>query len=237
MKETGKTSVRQAQQGFLNGREPLISARAIRRRLDELATAIPRRIRQRERPVAIVVLQGAFIFAADLLRRITPGYDIEVAFVRCQSYGNDSASSGKVVLTQDLDANVDLRGRTVLLIDDILDSGLTMKFLLEHLRRRGAKRVRVCVLLRRKGQPRDGRPKADFAGFDIGPEFVFGYGLDLRGSYRHLEDVWALPPERTGRRGDGVTGRKSDAGTRRRGDAEKQNRSAAPSAYDENGLL
>ena len=169
----------------------LITARQISRRLNALAREVSRSIPPTERPIAIIVLQGAFIFGADLLRRFAPSYPIDVAFLRCQSYGSEMKSSGHVLLLQDLDPSIELRGRTVLLVDDILDSGLTIRFLLAHLRRRGARRVRLCVLLKRNGRKQK-RPEPDFSGFAIGPEFVVGYGLDFNGQYRHLPDLYAI---------------------------------------------
>jgi len=171
---------------------PLISARQIERRLATLAREIETQIPSRERPIAVVVLQGAFIFAADLLRYLKATYEIDVAFLRCQSYGAATQSSGRVLLLQDIEPDVDLRKRTVLLIDDILDTGLTTEFLVDHLRKRGAKKVRVCVLLHRRESTRKRRLKPDFKGFDIADEFVVGYGLDHAGRYRHLKDLAAL---------------------------------------------
>jgi hypoxanthine phosphoribosyltransferase len=178
--------------GLPAGLKPLFHSHQIADRLKMLAAEIQKRVPARERPIAVVVLQGAFIFAADLLRQFSPGYGIDVAFLRCESYGSGTTSSGKVLLLQDIDHSVDLHGRTVILIDDILDSGLTMEFLMQHLRQRGASRVRVCVLLHRTKAARRKRVKPDFAGFGIGPAFVVGYGLDYDGRYRHLPDLAAL---------------------------------------------
>ncbi|HYF50869.1 MAG TPA: phosphoribosyltransferase family protein [Planctomycetota bacterium] len=175
----------------------LFTAEEIHVRLGRVAREVAKKIDPSERPLAIVVLQGGFIFAADLLRRLPPDFPIDVAFLRCQSYGAGTRSSGRVLLLQDIDPEVDLRGRTVLLLDDILDTGLTMNFLVTHLKRRGAARVCVCVLLHRRRAPRAPkrlarRLKPDFAAFTIGPEFVVGYGLDHDGKYRHLPMLAAL---------------------------------------------
>lgn len=175
------------------GLKPLIPSGRIGTRLKMMAAEISSTIPKSERPIAVVVLQGAFIFAADLLRALPADYPIDVAFLRCQSYGSGTISSGRVMLLQDLDSEIDLRGRTVLLIDDILDTGLTMKFLVDHLRKRGAKKVRLCVLLRRKLNPA-AKVRADFCGFAVGQDFVVGYGLDFDGRHRNLADLAALQP-------------------------------------------
>lgn len=174
---------------------PLIDAQRIAARLGEMAGEIQAAIHPSERPVAIVVLQGAFIFAADLLRKFSPEYPIEVAFLRCQSYGPATRSSGKVLLLQDVDPELDLRGRTVLLLDDILDTGGTMNFLAEHLLRRGAARVSLCVLLERGANRERWALRPDFAGFDAGDGFVVGYGLDINGRHRHLPYLATLKTE------------------------------------------
>lgn len=171
--------------------KPLIDARRIAKRVGEIAQKIARTVPAEERPIAIVVLQGSFIFAADVLRRLPSGYPIDVAFVRCQSYGSGTVSSGRVMLLHDIDLDMDLRGRTVILIDDILDTGLTLEFLTEHLKRRGASRVVLCVLLARKKS--NAKISADFTGFRIASQFVVGYGLDFDGKYRQLPYIAILP--------------------------------------------
>ena len=172
------------------GLKLLISRDRIAQRMPELAAKVHAALKDCDRPVAVVVLQGAFVFAADLLRHLPPRFALEVAFMRCQSYGARTRSTGRVLLLQDLDPDVNLSGRTVLLVDDILDTGLTVKFLMEHLRARGAARVIPCVLVRRaKSAARLARHV--LAGFSVGREFVVGYGLDLNGIYRHLPDLTA----------------------------------------------
>jgi hypoxanthine phosphoribosyltransferase len=183
------------------GFKPLIPPRRIARRVTAMGREAQTVLRGAHRPIAIVVLQGAFVFAADLLRRLPPALKLDVAFLRCASYGDETRSSGRVILMQDIEPEMDLRGRTVLLIDDILDTGLTLRFLVEHLRKRGAARVLTCVLLRRKAKPGARRMHADLVGFDIGPAFLVGYGLDYKGAYRNLPlIVGTTPNERTRRR-------------------------------------
>ncbi len=172
------------------GMKRVISRARIARRLKALAREIQSDLREAPRPLAVIVLKGAFIFGADLLRAMQPEFPIEVAFLHCQSYGSRTTSSGKVTLLQDVDA--DLKGRTVLLIDDILDTGLTLNFLVKHLRQRGAGDVKVCVLLERKNVKRTVACQADFVGFHADHGFYVGYGLDYDGKYRHLPDVAAV---------------------------------------------
>lgn len=172
----------------------VISREKIARRIRALGREIGRSLSPGERPLAVVVLQGGFVFAADLLRYIPDEVGIEVGFLRCDSYGAGTTSKGRVVLLQDLDTTLDLRGRTILLIDDILDSGLTLGFLVQHLKARGVGRIRVCVLLRRKHRKNASPPaiNADFAGFHVGDGFFVGYGLDHAGRHRNLPDLAVL---------------------------------------------
>jgi len=172
----------------------VISRETIARRVRALGRKIARAIAPDERPLAVVVLQGAFVFAADLLRHLPDELGIEVGFLRCDSYGAGTRSKGRVVLLQDLDARLDLRGRTILLIDDILDSGLTLSYLVSHLKARGAERIRICVLLRRKRRMRAPVPavQADFVGFDVDTGFYVGYGLDCASRHRNLPDLAVL---------------------------------------------
>ncbi|MCZ7647180.1 MAG: phosphoribosyltransferase family protein [Planctomycetota bacterium] len=177
------------------GYAPVLARETLQARVAELGAELARALKPRERPVAVVVLQGAFVFAADLLRHVPHSTGLEVAFLRCESYGAATRSRGRVLLLQDLDQALDLHGRTVVLVDDILDSGLTLKYLVRHLKARGAARVKVCVLLKRKaGGARAVR--ADYVGFEIGPEFVAGYGMDHAGKFRHVPDLWAVKPAR-----------------------------------------
>lgn len=172
----------------------VISRERIRRRVRELGREIGRAVSPEERLVAVVVLQGAFVFAADLLRQLPAELGIEVGFLRCDSYGVGTKSKGRVVLLQDLDARLDLHGRTVLLIDDIMDTGLTIHYLVEHLRSRGAERIRICVLLQRKpgrkARARETGP--EFVGFEVNEGFFVGYGLDHADRYRNLPDLSVL---------------------------------------------
>ena len=127
------------------------------------------------------VLRGAYMFMADLSRTID--LPVEIDFMAVTSYGNTTSSSGVVRILKDLDE--DLEGRHVIVVEDIIDSGLTLSYLRRNLENRGAISVEVCALL-----IREGRQKVDeelkYVGFELPPDFVVGYGLDASGKYRNL---------------------------------------------------
>ncbi|MFY7817871.1 MAG: hypoxanthine phosphoribosyltransferase [Akkermansiaceae bacterium] len=164
----------------------LIDEKVIQKRLDTMAAEI-----DREFPagpiVAIVLLKGAFVFAADLLRRIPRPLEIECLNVA--SYHGGTESTGVVKF---LDHSLpDVKGRHVLVLDDILDTGRTLKAVSERLRQEGCVAVHTGVLLA-KDRQREEDVQADYIGFEIGDEFVVGYGLDYKGRYRNLPFVGVL---------------------------------------------
>lgn len=164
----------------------LIDEKVIEKRLDSMAEEI-----DREFPpgpiVAIVLLKGAFVFAADLLRRIPRPLEIECLNVA--SYHGGTESSGTVKFLDH--ALPDVKGRHVLLLDDILDTGRTLKAVADRLREEGCIAVHTGVLLA-KDKVRAEDVQADYVGFEIGDEFVVGYGLDYKGRYRNLPFVGVL---------------------------------------------
>ena len=132
----------------------------------------------------VVILKGSFVFAADLIRALDrAGASPRVDFITLSSYGAGTASSGTVTLTHDLAE--DVAGRSVLIVDDVLESGRTLAFACETLRSRGAADVRTCLLLD-KPEKREVPIEADYVGFAIGDQFVVGYGLDMAHRYRGL---------------------------------------------------
>ena len=144
----------------------------------EIATAEPRDL------LAIAVLKGSFMFAADLLRALHgAGLAPQVEFVHLSSYGAGTASSGQVKVLRDIDSEV--AGRDVLLIDDILESGRTLAFARDMLLGRGARRVLVAVMLEKPGKLAIDMT-ADFVGFTCPDLFVVGYGMDAAHRYRQL---------------------------------------------------
>lgn len=139
--------------------------------------------------ILIGVLKGAVMVMADLARALT--HPVEMDWMAVSSYGTGTTSSGVVRILKDLDA--DIMGRHVLVVEDILDSGLTLSWLMRTLASRGAASVEVFTLLRKPEAVQvDVRPK--YVGFDIPNEFVVGYGLDYAQKYRNLRDVATLAP-------------------------------------------
>jgi len=140
--------------------------------------------------VAVGVLKGAFVFLADLVRAL--GRPVTIDFVGLSSYGSGVASSGTVTVTRPV--HVPIAGRDVLVVEDILDTGLSMRFLLEYLEARTPRSVRVCALLD-KPERRVEPVTAHYVGFVAPAGFVVGYGIDFDERYRYLPDIYRLAEE------------------------------------------
>jgi hypoxanthine phosphoribosyltransferase len=164
----------------------LISAEELRTRVTELGQQISRDYGD-EVPVLVGVLQGAFLFMADLVRAI-PG-EITTDFIGLASYGGGSRSSGQVRILSDLSMPVE--GRHVLIVEDIVDTGLTLSYLRRNIEARHPKSVKVCALVD-KIERRQVEVRIDYVGFTIPNVFVVGYGFDIAGLYRNLPYVAAL---------------------------------------------
>ncbi len=164
----------------------LVSEGQIAARVAELGQALARDYAQAN-PVLVGVLQGAVPFVADLMRGLP--IDLTVDFLRASSYGSGTSSSGTVRLVADL--AVDIADRHVLLVDDIVDTGLTLAALKRTLEARRPRSVRTCVLLDKTGR-RETEVTIDYVGFTIPNVFVVGYGLDYDGLYRNLPYVATL---------------------------------------------
>ena len=164
-------------------REVLFDEDDIAERVGELASALAHDYR-RKRPLVVGVLNGSFPFLADLVR----GMDIplEVDFMAVSSYGASTRSSGVVRIVKDLD--IDLADRHVILVEDIIDSGLTLRYLRKTLQARSPASLEICALFVREG---NSQVELDlrYVGFHIPPAFVIGYGLDVAERYRNLPDV------------------------------------------------
>jgi len=144
-----------------------------------------------QRPVLVGVLKGAFVFLADLVRQLA--IPLEVDFITTSSYGQSRVSAGQIQLIQDI--RTDIVGRHVLLVEDIVDSGLTLDWLRQHLQGRSPASLRVCALLARRSVLESHPGAIDYLGRVIGPGFVVGYGLDYAEDYRYLPDIWVLEKE------------------------------------------
>ncbi|HOK07226.1 MAG TPA: hypoxanthine phosphoribosyltransferase [Syntrophales bacterium] len=167
-------------------KEVLFGRDLIAKRVEELAAQISRDYRGRE-PVVVGVMKGAFIFMADLIRRL----DIPcvVDFVRLRSYGSSSVSSGRIELTKDVET--DVAGRDVLIVEDIVDTGLTLTYLVEVMRARKPASLKVCAFIDKRLR-REVPFEADYVGFTMDDGFVIGYGLDFNEQGRFLPDVFIV---------------------------------------------
>lgn len=169
--------------------EILIDERTLTDRVRELGRQITADYAKKS-PVIICILKGASIFAADLLREI----DLPVAidFMAISSYGAGTRSTGIVRISKDLDISIE--GRDVLVVEDIIDTGLTLYYLMENLRSRRPESVKVCVLLD-KTERREVDMAVDYCGFQVPDKFLVGYGLDYAEKYRNLPFIGVLAPE------------------------------------------
>jgi hypoxanthine phosphoribosyltransferase len=164
----------------------LLSRQVVATRVKELARQISRDYEGKDL-LLVGVLKGAFVFLADLMRAIE--IPVQVEFVRLASYGKGATSTGHVRVILDLEASI--AGRHVLIVEDILDTGLTLGFLLERLRARQPASLQLCVLLRKRIQ-RTYEISPDYMGFDVPEGFVVGYGIDYGERYRHLPAIYTL---------------------------------------------
>ncbi len=174
-------------QGDILEIKELISEEKIRERIKTLSAEIKKDFCGDDNNIfCVVVLTGAFVFFADLMRGLnSAGMNVEYAPVKVTSY-KGTESTG--VIRVDLDVKEDLKGKHVLIVDDIIDSGNTLNFLKAHLLKKGASEVRICVLLDKK-ERRKSPVDLDYIGFDIPNMFVVGYGLDYNGKDRDLSFI------------------------------------------------
>lgn len=174
-------------------REILFTEQQIQDKIKELGQQISKDYRDRN-PLVICVLKGAFMFMADLVKRID--VPLELDFMAVSSYGDSTKSSGVVRIVKDLDVSVE--GRDVLIVEDIIDSGLTLSYLIDVLERRNARSVSVVALFDKPAR-RSVDLEPDYKGYVIPDAFVVGYGLDYAEKYRNLpylgilrEDVYRI---------------------------------------------
>lgn len=167
----------------------LISSEQLQAKAAEMGQAISEDYQGKDL-LLVCVLRGAFMFLADLMRCITIPHEVD--FMATASYGRSTESSGIVRILKDL--NTSIEGHDVLVVEDIVDSGLTLQYLLRLLRDRNPASLRVCCLLDKKERRKVEVP-LDYVGFTVPNEFVVGYGLDYDGLYRNLPFVGVLKPE------------------------------------------
>lgn len=170
----------------------ILPQQIIKERVQELAGQITEYYRMRKvaDPVVIGILRGAIVFMSDLIRQMPLKLTIDVMAI--SSYGNSTSSSGAVHILKDISEAID--GKHVLVVEDIVDTGLTLRSLLDILWARKPLSLTVCSLLNKPSR-RQVVVGVDFCGFDIADEFVVGYGLDYAGNYRHLPYIGVLKQE------------------------------------------
>ncbi len=164
----------------LNNHKVLIDEQTLDKKVSEIADEINKKYKG-EKLIVVGVLKGAFMFMSDLLKKIT--VDTEVYFLKASSYGLGTESTGNVKITKDIER--DIKGENVLLIEDIIDSGYTMREVLKILGEREPKALELCSCLS-KPDRRVCEVKIDYLGFEIPDKFVIGYGLDYAEKYRNL---------------------------------------------------
>jgi hypoxanthine phosphoribosyltransferase len=171
----------------------IITEEQIRDRIAELAKQVAADYSTADRLLLVCVLKGAVMFMADLARALGRcGTPVELEFMAISSYGQGATSSGVVRILKDLDR--DIAGRQVIVVEDIVDSGLTLSWLLKYLESRSAGSVEVVALVRKPDAMKVQVP-VRYVGFDIPSEFVVGYGLDFAERYREMPYVGVLKPE------------------------------------------
>jgi hypoxanthine phosphoribosyltransferase len=167
--------------------DEMISAKAIAARVEALAKEISNHYAGTDKLVVVGLLRGSFIFIADLVRELD--LPVEVDFLEVSSYGNSTESSREVRILKDLRGEIE--GRDVLVVEDIVDTGYTLKHVLEILATRHPKRVEVCALLDKPSR-RETSVKARWIGFEIPDKFVVGYGIDYAQRNRNLDHIGAV---------------------------------------------
>ncbi len=169
----------------------LIDEQSLQRRIAEIGAEMNALYSDEDVPIFVCVLKGAFLFLADLVRHLD--FRHEVDFMVVSSYGNATKSSGIVRILLDLERSIE--GRHVVIVEDIVDTGYTLRYILRNLASRRPQSLRVAVLLDKPSRRRVDVP-LDFVGFQVPDEFVIGYGLDYVQQYRNLPYIGVLKPER-----------------------------------------
>ena len=167
-------------------KELLIPRKSIEKRVNELANQISLDYEGRD-PVLIGVLKGVIFFLADLARELS--IPAKIDFIRAASYGAGTTSSRTVRLTKDIETSI--HGKPVILVEDIVDTGLTLAHIVKEIERKGPESIRICALIE-KLERQDIKIPIDYCGFRIEEGFIIGYGLDFDEKYRNLPDLYVL---------------------------------------------
>ncbi|QMU99201.1 hypoxanthine phosphoribosyltransferase [Borrelia sp. A-FGy1] len=162
----------------------LYSEEKIKNKIKELAQEIKDHYKDKNNVVFISLLKGSFIFFADIIREI--GLNAKIDFLQASSYGNKANSSLKVIIKKDIDISIE--NCYVILFDDIIDTGLTYRKIIEHLKTKNPKEIKTCVLFN-KSSRRLTKLKIDYVGFEIDNHFIVGYGIDFNEKHRTLKEV------------------------------------------------
>lgn len=169
--------------------EIILSENEIKERIEELGLQIEEDYK--DKPLVIIgILKGSILFTSDLVRKIN--LPLTLDFMAVSSYGNTTQSTGVVKIIKDLDKNIE--GKHILIVEDIIDSGLTLKYLKEILSARGPASIKICTLLDKPSRRKE-YVNVDYVGFEVPNAFIVGYGIDYAERYRNLPYIGILKPE------------------------------------------
>jgi hypoxanthine phosphoribosyltransferase len=171
----------------------LVSSEEIREKVREIGERITEDYKRSEKLLLVGILRGAVVFLSDLMRHLR--LPCEIDFMEVSSYGADTSSSGVVRILKDLQE--DITGRHVLIVEDIIDTGLTLSYLRRSLLARKPASLQICALLSKPSR-RQVDLEVEYVGFEVPDEFVVGYGIDFAGAYRNLPDIHTWQPEGDG---------------------------------------
>ncbi len=168
----------------------LITEKQLKEKVEQLGEKISSDYKNSNNFLMVGVLKGAVVFMSDLIRHVS--LPLQIDFMAVSSYGTSTESSGVVRILKDLDESVE--GKDVLIVEDIIDSGLTLSYMYNILKSRKPASIKICALLDKPSR-RKVKLDVDYLGFEIPDYFVVGYGLDYAGKYRNLRDICVLKPE------------------------------------------
>ncbi|TXT63267.1 MAG: Hypoxanthine phosphoribosyltransferase [Promethearchaeota archaeon] len=174
---------------YYNDFKLLITQKEIKRKINQLAKRINADYRGKT-PILISVLKGSFMFLADLIRELT--IDVEIEFIELSSYGDSTESSGEVSVIKWL--SKEIRQRDIILVEDIVDTGLTVSTLLERLEKHNPQSLKVCTLTSKPAR-REIEVPIHYLGFEVPNKFIIGYGIDYGEKYRNLSEIYYLKNE------------------------------------------